>query len=162
MPVTCIEASRNKMCSINVYGLFSNKDDWIIELLTKKTKARNKHTYITRLILKNTKYLNMAHTLLSLFSISMVFNIKRSHSRNFTFGTLVSPGDNKCSFMEKQVALYFWESLWQFSPRGLLCWKSWRVIFMSTIILYSTCNKWLWADSFSSLTIINSKGIHYN
>lgn len=45
----------------------------------------------------------MTVTLLSPFSISLAFNIKASHSRNFTFGTLVFPGDHKCSCcMEKQ------------------------------------------------------------
>ena len=54
----------------------------------------------------------MTVTLLSLLSISLAFNIKASHSGNFTFGTLVFPYAHKCScFMEKQLALYFWKSL---------------------------------------------------
>ena len=101
----------------------------------------------------------MTVTLLCLLSFSLAFNIKASHSGNFTFGTLVFPGAHKCSYlMKKQLALYFWKSLYSdsFHP-GVYYAESSEESF-SCQLLYSTVlySKRLWPDSLCSPSIISS------
>lgn len=63
------------------------------------------------------------------FSISLLY-YEDSHSRNVAFATLVSPGDHKCSsFMEKQLALYFLESVSELLPRDIFLKSDFHVSY---------------------------------